>query len=330
MNFKSYQDLSFDIKRRLHVLQKEHFDLVVGIPRSGMIPAHIIASLLNINCTDSVSFCHNLPLKHGRTRPPSGIGAKVFLPSDAQSVLLVDDSINTGQSMAKEAALVRQAATGKIRTMAVYSSVQSREDVDFFCEYVPMPRAFEWNLFHHSVLAKACVDIDGVLCVDPTEEENDDGPRYREFLLSAAPLILPSKPIFALVTSRLEKYRKETEAWLKANNVIWKHLIMLDLPSKEERIRRRAHASHKADYYKTAPARFFIESNDKQAREISHLSKKVVYCTESGRLYLEGRESEVIYHRRFLYDGSALSVRSLLFKRYREFFERALIKKIKN
>ena len=45
----------------------------------------------------------------------------------------------------------------------------------------------------------------------PTKEQNDDGPEYVSFLLNAVPLYLPGSKIGTLVTSRLEKYRVETE-----------------------------------------------------------------------------------------------------------------------
>lgn len=51
------------------------------------------------------------------------------------------------------------------------------------------------------------MDIDGVLCADPTPEENDDGEKYRHFLLNTPPLFIPKVTIGTLVTSRLEKYR---------------------------------------------------------------------------------------------------------------------------
>lgn len=94
------------------------------------------------------------------------------------------------------------------------------------------------------------MDIDGVLCVDPTPEENDDGPRYREFLLNAQPLFIPRTEVGTLVTSRLEKYRPETMAWLKKNHVKYDKLVMLDLPNKEARQRANCHASFKAKEYK--------------------------------------------------------------------------------
>ena len=34
---------------------------------------------------------------------------------------------------------------------------------------------------NHTTLEKACFDIDGVLCVDPADEQNDDGENYTDF-----------------------------------------------------------------------------------------------------------------------------------------------------
>ena len=47
--------------------------------------------------------------------------------------------------------------------------------------------------------------------------------------------------INTIVTSRLEKYREPTEKWLKDHGVKYKQLIMLDLPSAEERRKQGCH-----------------------------------------------------------------------------------------
>ena len=73
--------------------------------------------------------------------------------------------------------------------------------VDLYREVVEMPRVFEWNLMHGTVLANSCMDIDGVLCLDPTDEENDDGERYLRFLSETPALLLPTAPVGWLVTS---------------------------------------------------------------------------------------------------------------------------------
>jgi uncharacterized HAD superfamily protein/adenine/guanine phosphoribosyltransferase-like PRPP-binding protein len=282
MHYKSFTDLNDDIKKNIHLLQNKNFDLVVGIPRSGMIPAYKIALFLNLECTDINSFIRNEVLKKGKTRQSKN---NLIYPHKAKKILLVDDSIYTGNSLKKELADIPQKLKNKITTLAIYSSKESRDDIDIFFEYVPMPRVFEWNIFHHSILSLSCVDIDGVLCLDPTNKENDDGERYKNFLVNAKPLFLPTGKIYALVTSRLEKYRKETETWLKKYNIEYEYLIMLDLPTMYERRKLGIHAKHKADYYKKSKAVLFIESNPSQSIEIRNRTSKNVYCVENNTLY---------------------------------------------
>lgn len=69
----------------------------------------------------------------------------------------------------------------------------------------PGPRGFAWNMWKHTRAQRWAFDIDGVLCRDPSKAENDDGPRYRRFLLEVEPLFLPQRQIGHVITSRLEK-----------------------------------------------------------------------------------------------------------------------------
>ena len=117
-----------------------------------------------------------------------------------------------------------------------------------------------------------------------TEEENDDGERYKHFLLSTIPLRIPSVKIKYLVTCRLEKYRTLTKKWLFAHEVEFDNLIMMDLPNKEARQASGGHALFKADVYKSTNARLFIESNNKQANEIAKISNKPVLCIDTQQM----------------------------------------------
>jgi uncharacterized HAD superfamily protein len=158
--------------------------------------------------------------------------------------------------------------------------------IDFYLEYIPKPRLFEWNIYHHNLVRKSAFDIDGVLCFDPTEAENDDGEAYLSFLLNARPKFIPTLPIHTLVTSRLEKYRSQTEIWLRRHKVIFSQLIMLDLPNKEERKRMNVYAKNKADIYsKNDELVLFFESSEKQASEIFSITGKPVFCVETNKLY---------------------------------------------
>ena len=277
MNFKNYEDLRNDIVSKLSLFQEYEFDLIVGLPRSGMIPAYIIGLYLNTNVTDLNSYILNTKLKSGSTRQRK---KNFIFPQDAEKILLIDDSIHTGISLKNDLDLIPRELLSKITTCAIYSDKKKRDDVDMFCHHLPQPRVFEWNIFHRGTVNHSCFDIDGVLCGDPTEEQNDDGAKYIDFILNAKPLFIPSYKINALVTSRLEKYREQTEIWLKKYNVEYEHLIMLDLPTKAERQHLNAHGTHKANYYKKSNTELFYESDYNQSLEIARVSRKAVYCVD--------------------------------------------------
>ena len=173
----------------------------------------------------------------------------------------------------------------KILYAAVFVTPEATKFVDLHFDVCPLPRMFEWNFIHHAELRRACVDIDGVLCIDPTEEQNDDGENYLRFLLEATPLYLPTFPIGCLVTSRLEKYRPQTEDWLRRRGVQYNALVMLNMASAEERRKTNCHGRFKGEVFRSRPEQFFIESNPKQAQEIAEIAGKPVFCTENREVY---------------------------------------------
>jgi uncharacterized HAD superfamily protein len=264
MHFKSFGDLACDISKNQHRVPFD-VDLIVGIPRSGLMAASMLALMLNKKFCDVASLLDNRSLQHGRTRIPS-----VDSGASMRSVLADLEVLREGRTFI---------------TAAVYASSRGTSAVDIYFEQVDMPRVFAWNLFHRNELDHCCVDIDGVLCHDPTQDENDDGPRYLRFLESATPLARPTYRIGHLVTSRLEKYREPTVRWLQAHGIKFSQLHMLDLPSAEERRRRGCHAEFKARVYRSiVDATLFIESDPTQALEIARLSGKPVLDYTSQRL----------------------------------------------
>lgn len=282
MNYKNFSDLSADIRDNFHKIQSSDFDLIVGIPRSGMIPAYMIGLHLNAHITDLNGLLENKPLTKGITRNSK---KQISNAWDAEKILLVDDSVSSGLSMQETLKKIPLQIQSKLTKLAIYSDKKNRKDVDIFFVYLPHPRIFEWNIFHHSITKNACLDIDGVLCVDPLETDNDDDQKYLDFIQNAPPLFIPSSKVFALVTSRLSKYRRETETWLKKYNIEYEHLIMLENTTAEERREKGLHAPHKANFYKNCKADLFIESDSNQAAKIAHLAKKPVYCVDDNLMY---------------------------------------------
>jgi uncharacterized HAD superfamily protein/adenine/guanine phosphoribosyltransferase-like PRPP-binding protein len=298
MNYRTLNDLSFLVNRCASRVPRD-IDLVVGVTRSGMLAASMIALKLNLPLTDLRSFERNDDIDQHETAPqPLQVLHK---PQSARKVLLVDDTLDTGSTMTAAMQRVSRAFDGEIVTLAAFIVPDAESRVDAFLEVVPQPRFFEWNIMHHEIIGHACLDIDGVLCEDPTEEENDDGERYIRFLQAAAPLHIPTTHAAHLVTSRLEKYRKETEEWLDRHGVRYGQLHMLDLPSAAERRRLNAHHKRKAEVYRNDPnALLFIESEKRQALEILDYAQKPVFCIETNQMYVPGMPISELDRRRAL------------------------------
>jgi uncharacterized HAD superfamily protein/orotate phosphoribosyltransferase len=283
--YVSFAQLSTAIRTQLHAIPCD-VDLIVGIPRSGMVPAYQIGLFLNRLVCDIDSFIADGSIGHGHTRK---LGIELESLRQARHVLLVDDSIATGGSMQKALARIQESGyTGKVSTCAAIVAPSHQSSVHISFITLPLPRLFEWNAFHHACVENACFDLDGVLCVDPTAHDNDDGPRYEKFLSNARPLFRPTLRIGHIVSARLEKYRGLTEDWLGANNISYGKLHLVDLPSRAERIRLGAHCSHKIRVYRETGASMFYESDVGQAHEIAQGSGKPVLCVDDMSMVMPG------------------------------------------
>jgi orotate phosphoribosyltransferase len=286
VRYKSINQLNQDVVNWQRSLPSE-IDLIVGIPRSGLLVANLLALHMHLPLTDVDG------LEAGRLL---GAGARITsgnhikASNSALCILIVDDSFNTGTTMRAVAERFKGTDIGdKLMFGAIYVSPGSPKSMlDFWHEEVPLPRVFEWNILHHPSLSRACMDIDGVLCPDPTLDENDDGINYRNFLNNAPVTLVPSVEIGWLVTARLEKYRLETETWLAKSGIRYKELLMHPAATARERQAAADHAAFKARIYKQKRAWLFIESSTNQAMEIANLSQRPVYCTEARQMVYPG------------------------------------------
>ena len=273
MIYKSFSDLSKAILNKITVLQQMNIGLVVGIPRSGMLPANLIALYLNVPYTDIDSFIENRIYGAGDRQK--------YIKARSNNVLVIDDSISAGIALKKAKDKLKNVKNYNLIYGAVYARSGSKHLVNFYCEIIDDDRIWEWNLFHNQlILGRSCMDIDGVLCRDPTPEENDDGEKYHKFLLTAEPKFIPTVKIKTLITCRLEKYRNETMFWLKKHNVQYDNLIMLNLPNASERRKWNKYGEFKGNEYKKNDYVFFIESSLIEAKKIKEVSGKTVFCTE--------------------------------------------------
>lgn len=282
IEYRSLNDLSACIRGALHRIPTD-IDLIVGVPRSGLLAANMMALHLNLPLADLDSFLEGRVLSSGFRFRDSHQFPKY------QRALVLDDSVATGNQINEiRDRLERQGLRERCLLGAVYMAPGKESLVDLYLETVPEPRMFEWNFMAHYLLPTACVDIDGVLCRDPTEAENDDGLAYERFLAEVEPLFRPRRKIGWLVTSRLEKYRQLTEDWLGKHDIEYDQLMMLDLPSKKARQEQKAHGTFKASVFTTTKSSVFIESTQWQAEVIASRAGKPVLSIEGQQMINPG------------------------------------------
>lgn len=276
MNYTSYNDLSIDIKNNLHLIRDREFDLIVGIPRSGMIPAYMIALGLNVQCTSLPSFLNNEPLSHGITRKTK---SKVTNPWDAKNVLLVDDSISTGKSLTLIMESLPDHLKAKVTSSVIYSSKPVREEVNIIFRSKPNPRVFEWNFFHHPFVENACIHMDGIIFVEAPNEVKANEEKYVSYIKNVKANVIPSYKLHTVITDRLEKYRDDTAEWLRRHNINYDHLIMKNVASEEKK------QDWMAKYYKDSSAQYFIVKDSTRALKIKKESVKFVFCIDENKFY---------------------------------------------
>lgn len=296
MYFRSIDDMNHSVLRGLPKIPEE-VDVVVGIPRSGMLAATMLALYLNRPIADLEG------LLQGRVL---GKGKRVIKKynedpiRNARKILVFDDCVSRGGEIRRVKQIIDDAGlSDRVIYGVVYSFPENPDLVDIVMEMVPRPMCFQWSCMYTPELEHCCVDIDGILCHDCPKDDDDDGSRYLGFLENAPPLFLPTYEVGALVTSRLEKYRPQTEAWLARHGVNYRKLVMMDVPSAAHRADKRAVWDFKSNVFKHSKALLFIESCPEAAREIHLRSGKPALCLENATMYgADGREeTELLLQR---------------------------------
>ena len=275
LNVRSFVDLNMAIVRNLHRIDRDSFDIVVGIPRSGLLVATLLATHMQKPLADVEGYVTGQSYRRYNIRV------------SGNRVLLVDDSSNKGRAMdwAVKRVKKRAASITRLVVYGPYQVVNPKEICDIWLEDCKGPRIFQWNMWKHIRLPRWSFDLDGVFCRDPTNEENDDGPKYQEFINTVRPLFIPERPIGHIITGRLEKYRDSTDKWLKKHGISYRAMHMMPFETKAERMAVGGRGHWKAKILTELGSEFFIESNPKQAEIISRLSGRPVWCTSTQSVF---------------------------------------------
>jgi orotate phosphoribosyltransferase len=258
------------------------YDLVVGVPRSGMLVATIVALKLGKGLTTPDL------LKSGEYWHSNRAGRKLSL-DEIKHIIVIDDSVDKGRAMGKAMAMIDSVdADFSVTKAALIVKEETKHNADLYYKIIEAPRTFEWNILHRKISSYAsdgvlAVDLDGVLCPNPPKGADDDEEWYVEWLKSANPFLIPGFEIDVIITCRLEKYRAITEAWLEEQNVRYKKLIMWDVPTKADRQGR--FAKHKIDSLLTVKPDMFWESNRQQSEAIWKKTRIPTLCIDDMTMF---------------------------------------------
>jgi hypothetical protein len=231
---------------------------IVGVPRSGMIPAATIATRLHLPLYTIVD---------GKIEFVRGGVRALELQPTAGRLAVVEDSIGSGTQWAQ------MKANGVLRDewffVSVFVSPGNEHKAQLYDYVQGTPHLFEWNFFNGPQVTLAALDMDGVLCKDGQREVYDGGTRELEHLQSVQPLDVPRNVRFraaGIVTARLEKYRAVTEAWLKQQGAQYRELVMW--PGKASERNLQSVAAWKVNACRELDVSFYVESDESIVREM--------------------------------------------------------------
>ena len=257
------------------------FDCIVGVPRAGLMFANILAS----------AYGRPLSTPEGFVRGEIWFAGECSFSKDFKKVLIVEDSLVTGKQLMAAVEKLKDFKPGmEVKTASLFVKTGYNVPVDYVLIQHDCWTIGEWNLLTSlGFIGRLGVDLDGVLGEDCPTNVDDDGVLYRKWLNLAKPLLIPRFEINAVITSRLEKYRPATEAWLKRHGVRYKELIMLDLPSAKERTFDVV-VHHKANAIRQADLEWYWESNWNEAEQIHQKTKLPILCVSNMRLVGDPRK----------------------------------------
>lgn len=269
-DFRTYGDLIRDCKKWAGRLCNR-IGAVCGIPRAGVLVASILSEEMHVPLIPLDALLEN---REGY-RP----GHSRELVQSGLPILVVDDSSTSGRTLKEVQG--RLAHRNDLLFGAAYCTERAagKVQIDASASTIQVGHSFEWIILRDWWCRAYCVDMDGVICEDWHGDETKEPERYRQHLINARPQQIPRKPLLAVVTSRLERYREETETWLKRHGVEYQSLIMHPAKTPEERSRQKGFAPWKArQFQQVKNAVLFVESCPHQARDIHRLSKMPTLC----------------------------------------------------
>jgi hypothetical protein len=269
---------------------------VAGVPVSGMLCAPVLATLLHVPLYEA-------SYKFGLRRCAHGYRGLTRHVDESLPLLVVDDTISSGRSL-RDVKNKLQGENNFLFAVPI-ASVRASDQVDFYGRLYAEPHLLEWNLPNTGYIrtlgfpdfekgAGIMVDFDGVLCPDPPrvfdETVDSDRQAYMDWL-SNAPIgvFLPRMyPIPDIVSYRCEYTREASEAWLARNGIKYERLHLWgdasQSPAEQAQSRTWSATHWKGKIYRESKCGLFVESCERQSRDITDFAQKPVLCWSTKEL----------------------------------------------
>lgn len=247
------------------IARREPVAAIAGVPRSGMLAATAAAIHLGVPLYEA----HYDGLKE------IGHGRRLDNQKHEGRVVVMEDSLNTGRRFTD---LKKRLGSNPIYA-TVFCTPSAIRIPDYFAVELALPHWFDWWLWGSRLLimTRIGIDFDGILCEDCPLDDDDDGPKYDAFLKNVMPLRHAwPHGVPVIISGRMSKYEQQTRDWLQANR---QRAVSLALGSWSTLAERRGKiAEHKAKVCREMKLSAFIESDQRQAREICEMARIPVAC----------------------------------------------------
>lgn len=200
--FVTCADLAAASVKLLSLLPKD-ISRVVGIPRSGMAPAAILASMLHRPLFSLTLNGELVPVGGGHRAGWGEMRESGGIP------VYVDDTTHNGNTIRK----YKQNGVDFSDGVIAVCFALSKDEINYWAEDLPTPHLLEWNIGNAPWAQHLGLDLDGIVCHNPPWQAR---PHYPFRAVS----------VRAIITARPEDERPETEQWLNEWGMKYGELIM--------------------------------------------------------------------------------------------------------
>jgi uncharacterized HAD superfamily protein len=269
----TWDQFTQDTMKLSQIILENHPDVsgIAGVPRSGMRAACDISLRLGVPLYEITAAGLRYMGGGSRIRVPSIHGKRI---EHGGKIIVVDDSSCTGRSA--------EEINTDLPFYVVYATNRGKQKITGCAVDLELPHLFDWNLLNNGYAFRTMnvgIDFDGVLCDDCPIDDNDDGPRYREWMATRKPIRTPRDyTVPFIITARREEYRDLTEEWLRRYRISYGQLVMY--PGTFDERNRSCMGTWKAEQCRRLNVGWFIESSYEQARVMSQILRKIVISIE--------------------------------------------------